>query len=771
MLFEAVFGAILSAVNFIVGGLVAIAGVITSLFLSLAVNILNAVISTGFISLSYTNPATNPFISIGWELTRGLTNIIFVLALLAIGLGTAFKMNDYQAKKALPMLIIIAILINFTPVLLGLIVDASNIVMNYFLSSGFQGGNVLENQLSQIGNLWAPTAEGALDPVVQGNKFIGLLVVVSFNVIAALIFFIFAAIFLMRYVVIWLLVILSPIAFACYILPKTRSVFNQWWKQFTQWTFVGVTAGFFLYIANQLNNLILGEGANKIAFASRTGEGLGLINSILPWAIIIIFLILGLQAAMSSSAQGANFAINAVKKAPQNFAKTRIGGKLLGGAAAGMQKGLGGFAPQLERLKKIPMVGKGLNWATKPLGWTTRGLNRVVGPKLIEYAGKTGKIALPQGFENWTGPQQQAWSDARNLDKNDRLRVGSKMGGNLEYTSDDFRKRVKDSASSAIMKEDFSYQEEAKAIAKVFPEIIGEKVRESMKLFGKKGIDRSAALKTVREDIDAALKFIRSNLNLTDDNSVISLGLKLKYITPDDVSKDRMKALNNVNEKLKNEAAAATYVRDFKAGDIGKIANTKTLGTRTGFILGNPNNFQKIVDEHGVGALKDAVEGDGGLNDATNTAIKLDKFFDTNKYASSFFKNPALSHVDFAGRSQMRDPDDQPTNRLDLFEKKRKIEDLLKKDPLAEGYSNLQKEIKELDQTRQEIIQKIARNEVKEIAQARSQINKIEQELMRNADLLIKNEEMIEKNPTSRETLKEVERIRTQPTNKKSKRK
>ena len=133
--------------------------------------------------------------------------------------------------------------------------------------------------------------------------------------------------------------------------------------------------------------------------------------------------------------------------------------------------------------------------------------------------------------------------------------------------------------------------------------------------------------------------------------------------------------------------------------------------------------------------------------------------------------NPALSHIKIDARDQMTDIDDQPTNRLDLFEKKRKIENLLKKDSLAEGYSNLQKEIKELDRTRQEIIQKIARNEVKEIAQARSQINKIEQELMRNADLLTKNEEMIDKNPTSRETLKEVERIRTQPTNKKSKRK
>ena len=127
----AVLGGILGAITQLLGFFVALLGTVTSLLLELAVQILNAVISTGLISLSYTNPAGNPFIAVGWELTRGLTNIIFVVALLAIGLGTALKINDYQAKKALPLLIVIALLINFTPVILGVIVDASNIIMNY----------------------------------------------------------------------------------------------------------------------------------------------------------------------------------------------------------------------------------------------------------------------------------------------------------------------------------------------------------------------------------------------------------------------------------------------------------------------------------------------------------------------------------------------------------------------------------------------------------------------------------------------------------------
>ena len=110
------------AIAGIVGFVLNIVGSILGVILGLVGELFKWVISPGFISLSYTNPAGNEFIRVGWTLTRDLTNIIFVLALIAIGLGTALRIRDYQAKKALPILIIIALLINFTPVICGLIV-------------------------------------------------------------------------------------------------------------------------------------------------------------------------------------------------------------------------------------------------------------------------------------------------------------------------------------------------------------------------------------------------------------------------------------------------------------------------------------------------------------------------------------------------------------------------------------------------------------------------------------------------------------------------
>jgi len=84
-------------------------------------------------NLSYTDPAGNDIINIGWTLLRDLTNMFFILGLAYVGLATALNITDFNTKKVFGNLLIIALLINFTPVICGAIVDISNIVLNFFL--------------------------------------------------------------------------------------------------------------------------------------------------------------------------------------------------------------------------------------------------------------------------------------------------------------------------------------------------------------------------------------------------------------------------------------------------------------------------------------------------------------------------------------------------------------------------------------------------------------------------------------------------------------
>ncbi len=281
-------------------------------------------------------------------MTRGLTNIIFVVALIAIGLGTALRIGDYQAKKALPMLIIIALLINFTPVILGFIIDASNIIMNFFVSGGFSGGGYFANFASQQGDFLKNLVGGgsAFYDVTGSQRAmsaaIGALMMIFSNIIAIAVYFVFSFLFVMRYVVLWLLVVLSPFAFACYILPTTRGYFGQWWKQFTQWCFIGVTAAFFLYLADHMIEAgYRGTIGSQMSVASAGTSGFGdltpMINAMLPYGMSAALLILGFVASVSSSAMGAGWATGIAKKAgggigrqtAGRFLATKTGGKFM----------------------------------------------------------------------------------------------------------------------------------------------------------------------------------------------------------------------------------------------------------------------------------------------------------------------------------------------------------------------------------------------------------------------------------------------------------
>ncbi len=326
----------LASVFAVLFGLIAnILGTITGAFLGAAVAVFNFVTSESFISLAYTDPTGNQFIAVGWELTRDLSNIFIVLFMVVIGLGTALRITGYGAQKALPTLIIIALLINFTPVLLGLIVDASNIVMNFFVQGGFAGSNSFVNcavaQWTNLGVLF--DLEEFWNPIDKVSAAFGSLMLVFFNLAAGLIYLLFALIFILRYVAIWTLVILSPIAFACYILPATRKVFSQWWGQFLQWSLVGAIAAFFLYLADHF--LKTATDKSSPIFTSKMTEianapGLAsIMNDILPYFIALAFLGIGLIASITFAPKGADAILKGAGKGG------KATGKVVGFAAAG----------------------------------------------------------------------------------------------------------------------------------------------------------------------------------------------------------------------------------------------------------------------------------------------------------------------------------------------------------------------------------------------------------------------------------------------------
>lgn len=216
------------------------------------------------VGLSYTN---NPIIDVGLNVTLPFANMFFILILVVIAFATILRIQNYALQKLLPTFIIIALLVNFMPVICGFIVDFSNLIMNFFVNNP----NVPINGLSlfaltkdNIGAIWEAVGDiwglpidyktinwgdtmMTLTNLVVGPLALGLVQII-FNLIATLVILMFFALFFLRYIMIWVLVIIAPVCLACYILPITKGAWNWWWNQFFQWAIIGIVGGFFLFL-------------------------------------------------------------------------------------------------------------------------------------------------------------------------------------------------------------------------------------------------------------------------------------------------------------------------------------------------------------------------------------------------------------------------------------------------------------------------------------------------------------------------------------------
>lgn len=305
----------------LIGGVFWVLAVLTGGLLDIAKVLLQWVLSGDFVGdISYTNPDKNPVIKEGLKVTQSFVNMILVLVLVFISLTTILRLKEYESKKLLVNFVIIALLVNFAPVICGLIVDASNITMNFFIKG-----------INAAGSNFVASIKGPADVIKKSwnweepslkladiSKFATEAVALTiFNFFAFFIYLAFAMIFIVRYMAIWVLVILSPIAFACYVLPITKRFWTMWWNQFVQWCIIGITCAFFLHLSEIL--LINQSKMFKTDFLNQHKDTVG--SSVLTHLVPLVFLALALVVGLQTAAMGASTIINWSTKARRGVAR------------------------------------------------------------------------------------------------------------------------------------------------------------------------------------------------------------------------------------------------------------------------------------------------------------------------------------------------------------------------------------------------------------------------------------------------------------------
>ncbi len=305
-------------------------------------------------NFSSTNPANNPVLKIGWTLIRDIVNILFILGLAIIGILTALDKNKFGAQKSFSLLIIIALIINFTPAICGLFVDVANAATRFFTSQIKWERFETAFDLAAEEIDWKDMASAGGGAKMIKN-IISIILLGGFTVFLVKVLLQFAYLFVVRHIAITLLTIISPLALFAYIFDQTRKYFTQWWNEFFKYVIKVVGYAFLIYLAQAMI-----EQVNMTEYPEEGGD-------VLP-ILFLYGMALGLMAfgavymskGVATLAKATGMATKGLKTGAAKAGKftTKRGKKAasgatgaIGGAVAGFREGFQETGSKKEGLK------------------------------------------------------------------------------------------------------------------------------------------------------------------------------------------------------------------------------------------------------------------------------------------------------------------------------------------------------------------------------------------------------------------------------------
>ncbi len=182
-----------------------------------------------------------------WSYCRDITNIIFIIFIIIVVYSqlTGFGLSNYGIKKTLPRIIIAALLVNLSFLICSAAVDISNVIggsLKGFFTS-LQESTVASNaSLGEVAKVsWTDlaavfTGSSAVAGIAIGavglSQFFWMLIPILLGAILSIVVGLITI--SLRQAVVFLLVMISPLAFVAYLLPNTEKWFTKWRQILTQ---------------------------------------------------------------------------------------------------------------------------------------------------------------------------------------------------------------------------------------------------------------------------------------------------------------------------------------------------------------------------------------------------------------------------------------------------------------------------------------------------------------------------------------------------------
>lgn len=347
---DAVSGVLLGVINALLSIIVSVLGLMLGGIAMMADSVMQPVAIT-----------TNATVQLGWGITRDFANMFFILILLGIALDF-IMFNSFKVKQMIPRLILIALLINFSLPIAGVLIDFANVFTQFFLSQASEGAGLtgkIANDLN-IQNVLDVTI-GNFGTGNVGNLQWNLLKTLLFGILfmfgTAFIFLALALMFLVRTGYLYVLLITLPLVLVLSAFPPTAGRFGQWTSKFVQWTMFAPIATFFLWFAILMFHELIGKNITEVSEDS-------FITSLYKYIVIWVLLLGALTAAQSMGGKAAGMAMGAAGWVKGKTLKglKGAGGRTaaLGARTLGVEKGAETLARGLEsRYGRLFTLGAG----------------------------------------------------------------------------------------------------------------------------------------------------------------------------------------------------------------------------------------------------------------------------------------------------------------------------------------------------------------------------------------------------------------------------
>ncbi|MCA9358589.1 hypothetical protein KC926_00080 [Candidatus Kaiserbacteria bacterium] len=513
---------------------------------------------------SFLNSGVGVVVDKLWVNVRDIFNLTFIFGLVYIGFKMILDSDDSSTRKWLINLILAALLVNFSLYITKFVVDLTNILASQIATQGFvtdasKGVLVSDTFMSHLGlpSIWGGDGSSSLPKNLQGTSgawgyIMGTAILFM---VAAFVFAAGGILLIIRYAVLCVYMVLSPLMFLGWVFPSLQSKSSEYWKGFLGRAFFAPAYLLLIYFASQIIAGFYGTGGSqkKVDFqGSMSGSGDTIAGTfsatIPPFILSCVFLIAALVVGTKLGANGADTALkmgNNLRGRVQRGVGAAAGGATFGAGAWAMRNTVGAQAYKMSQDEK----------------WKARASRTYLGKKFFQ---STQAVA-------------GASFDARNVGgvgKN--LSIGQGKKGGYAKHIDDTVKANQKFVESIKTNADLSNPETQAAIAVDAAKIAAEanaatpalkarqdRLNKNQEILKKSDIEATAELTSDIQDLDASIASLTQELsgnNLTSDERK---------------EKERMLA-EDTGSKLANTESLA-IVKE-RAAERAKVADIEAKG-------------------------------------------------------------------------------------------------------------------------------------------------------------------------------------------------